>query len=105
VARRSCGPTYDRFRKEYRITEISDASNYLDVQEATFDDGGRLVVSNVETGTQVEGAGHAVHVRLTLADITEAGFRVEKEISTDGGKSWTLAAKSTYRRAAELSAP
>jgi len=90
--------TYDRFRKEYRITEISDASNYLDVQEGTFDPQGRLVVSNVETGTWVEGAGHAVHVRMTLADITEAGFRIEKEISTDGGASWTLAAKSSYTR-------
>jgi len=90
--------TYDRFRKEYRITEISDASNYLDVQEGTFDARGRLVVSNVDTGTQVEGAGRAVHVRLTLADISEAGFRVEKEISTDGGASWSLAAKSSYTR-------
>ncbi len=90
--------TYDRFRQEYRITEISDASNYLDVQEGTFDGQGRLVVSNVETGTQVEGQGQKVHVRLTLADISESGFRVEKEISTDGGASWTLAAKSSYTR-------
>jgi hypothetical protein len=92
--------TYDRFRKEYRITEISDSSNYLDVAEGTLDGGGRLVVSNVETGTAVEGQGQTVHVRLTLADIGPTSFRVEKEISIDGGATWTLLAKSSYTRRA-----
>jgi Protein of unknown function (DUF1579) len=90
--------TYDRFRKEYRVTEISDASNYLDVAEGTFEQDGRLVVSNVTTGTAVEGLGHTVHVRMIVADIAAGSFRVEREISTDGGATWTLAAKSTYTR-------
>ena len=90
--------TYDRYRKEYRITEISDGTNYLDVQEGAFDAQGRLVASNVDTGTAIESGGREVHVRLTLSDITGDGFKTQKELSTDGGATWSVAAKSTYTR-------
>jgi uncharacterized protein DUF1579 len=91
--------TYDRFRKKYRVTEISDQSNYLDVAEGTFEADGRLVVSNLETGTAVEASGQRVHVRTTVTEIKSDSFRVEKEISSDGGATWTLAGKASYTKA------
>lgn len=31
-------------------------------------------------------------------DRADAGFRIDKEISTDGGGTWTLVAKAAYAR-------
>ena len=90
--------TYDRFRGRYRVTEIGAASGYLDVQEGVFDGEGRLVLSNVQTGTPIEASGHTVHVRTTIRAITPGGFTIEKEISTDGGAAWTLMAKAAYSK-------
>jgi hypothetical protein len=90
--------SYDRYRKEYRITEISDGTNYLDVQEGTIDAQGRLVTSNLDTGTPIESGGRKVYVRMTLSGITKDGFQIEKETSMDGGATWNVAARSTYTR-------
>jgi hypothetical protein len=53
----------------------------------------------VQTGTPIEASGHTVHVRTTIRGITPDGFNIEKEISTDGGAEWFLAAKASYARA------
>lgn len=85
--------------RKYRVTEISEVSTFLDVQEGELDGRNRLVVSNVPTGTTLPAAGHTVHGRTTISDITADSFIIEKEISTDGGREWSLAAKAVYTRA------
>ncbi|HET6372956.1 MAG TPA: hypothetical protein VFG76_06600, partial [Candidatus Polarisedimenticolia bacterium] len=62
------------------------------------DERDRLVLSNLETGTPAQGPGHTMHLRMTISEITGDGFKIEKEVSMDGGKEWFLAAKATYHR-------
>lgn len=93
--------TYDRFRKRYLITEVNDTSTYLDLNAGDFDDQKRLVVSNQSTGTTFEAFGMTFNSRLTISEITPDGFKIEEEVSTDGGKEWFLQTKATYTRRKE----
>jgi len=90
--------SYDRFNERYRITQIDGRRNQLDVREGNFDDEGRLIASNVETGTSFSSRGTTYHGRLSIFDITDEGFKAEYETSTDGGETWFVAAKATYSR-------
>lgn len=90
--------TYDRFRKRYRLTEVNDATTYLDISDGELDATGKLQVSNVASGTTFEGFGMVFNGRLSVFEITPTGFKVEEEISTDGGKNWFVAGKATYTR-------
>jgi len=88
--------TYDRFRKVYRLAEINDFTNHLDLREGTFDDRDRLTLSNSETGTPWLGFGLTIHTRETIAEISEDGFRVETEFSFDGGQNWGAYVRRSY---------
>lgn len=90
--------THDPFRQVYRMTEISDQTTLLDVQEGVLDGEGRLVLTNLATGTPLLSTGRTVHSRTTFKDIAPDRFTVDREISTDGGKEWLLASSSAYRR-------
>ncbi len=90
--------SYDRFGKKYRVTQIDGQRTQLDVKHGDFDGNGRLVVTNVDTGTTWSGFGMTFHGRLALFDITPDGFKVEQESSSDGGATWFLNAKATYTR-------
>ena len=90
--------SYDRFNERYRITQIDSHRNQMNVQEGAFDGNGKLLASNVETGTSFIGGEGTFHGRLSIFDITDGGFKVEYETSTDGGESWFLSAKATYSR-------
>ena len=93
--------SYDKFREQYVYTEINDVTTYLDRQLGTFDEEGKLVVSNVETGTTWDGFGRSFHSRVSIVDITDDGFQVESESSIDGGENWFLALKEAYTRSGE----
>lgn len=93
--------TYDRFRETYRMVEIDSRMMFIDVQEGPMGDDGKLTVHNFETGTTTHMMGMNIHARSSLADITEDGFLLEQEVSIDGGKSWWVAARSTYTRQAK----
>ena len=93
--------SYDKYNERYRITQIDSRRNQIDVQEGVFDDDGKLVVSNLETGTSWSGFGMTFHGRMSLFDITADGFKVEYETSTDGGENWFLNGKATYTRTTE----
>jgi hypothetical protein len=93
--------SYDRFQEHYRLTQINDVRGLLDVEEGDFDENGRLVVTNLDTGTTWEGFGFTFHTRVSIFDITDDAFEMEYEISTDGGENWFLAAKSSYARSEE----
>ncbi len=73
----------------------------MDVQEGTFDEQGKLVVSNVETGTPFEGFGMVFHQRSSFWGDSPDTFQMEAETSMDGGESWFVSAKATYTRKTE----
>ncbi len=90
--------TYDQYRKKYRVTEIDDQTTMLNVDEGELADG-RLVVSNMTTNTPSEMFGMKIHERFSVFEIDADAFKVEVEVSTDGGTSWMLVGRGTYRRA------
>lgn len=91
--------SYDRYRKKYRLTEIETSTTAMNVEDGDFDEQGRLVLSNLTTGTPTEMMGTKIYERLSILDIAADGFRVEVEVSFDGGANWFLAGKATYRKA------
>jgi hypothetical protein len=91
--------SFDSFNEEYRYTAIDGQRNQLDVREGTFDDDGKLVLSNLDSGTSWSGFGMTFHTRMTMFDLGDDGFKAHAEISNDGGENWFLAAKSEYTRA------
>jgi len=92
--------SYDRFNQRYRVTQFDGRRNQMNVQEGGKNADGRLVVSNVSTGTSWSAWGTTYHSRLAIFDITDDGFAMEYETSTDGGESWFVNARATYTRKA-----
>jgi hypothetical protein len=93
--------SYDRYQQRYRMTQINDVRGLLEVLEGDVGENGRLVATNLETGTTWEGGGLTFHSRVSILDITDDGFKIEFEVSTDGGEEWFLAAKTAYSRRAD----
>jgi hypothetical protein len=93
--------SYDKFNKRYQVTWIDGGRKQLDVQHGDFDEAGRLVVSNLATGTSWSGFGMTFHGRLSVFDIAGGGFKIEHETSIDGGQNWFVDGKATYTRKAE----
>ena len=83
------------------MTQIDARRNQMNVQEGEKDVDGRVVVSNVETGTSRSSRGTTYHSRLTIFDIGDDGFKLEFESSTDGGENWFLGTRATYARQAQ----
>jgi hypothetical protein len=90
--------SYDRFRKRYRLTEISSDSKTMDIQEGPLEDG-KITLSNLDTGTSLVMFGTTTHQKTIIHDITANAFQIDREVSTDGGKTWFTAAKASYTRA------
>ena len=93
--------SYDKFQEKYRLTSINDSTTHMDVEDGVFDEDGRLVVSNVDTGTTWSGFGMTFHSRMSVFGISENAFQVEYETSIDGGENWFVSGKATYSRATE----
>jgi hypothetical protein len=93
--------SFDQYRDTYRLTRIDSVRNLQGVLEGTWNDEGKLVLSDLDTGTTWEGFGMTFHTRVTFHEIEDDGFRIDTEISTDGGENWFLAAKQAYERAGE----
>jgi hypothetical protein len=88
--------SYDTFRKTYRLTEMSGASGYMDVEEGAFDDAGKLTLSNVVTELPYLVADMTVFSRFSVSGLSPDGFKIEREASIDGGESWFVAAEEVY---------
>ena len=93
--------SYDQYKETYRLTSINDVTTHMDIAEGTFNDDGRLVVTNVETDTPWTGFGMTFYNRVSFFDLTENGLQAEVEISIDGGENWFVAGKATYSRTTE----
>lgn len=92
--------TYDRFDDAFRFTHSDDFTSHLDIFTGTADaDGERITLSNESTGTAAEIGGSTVLERQHTYDITPQGFKIDWERSTDGGETWFVATRYTYKRA------
>ncbi|MDH3743670.1 MAG: DUF1579 domain-containing protein [Acidobacteriota bacterium] len=89
--------SYDRYRDHYVLTQMNSAQTYMDMQTGQFD-GDSLIVSNVESGTSFDVFGATLHERCTLSNVSEDGFSLQVENSTDGGENWAISQKLTYAR-------
>lgn len=91
--------SYDRFRKRYRLTEYDTSTKYPNVLEGgAMGDDGRLVLSNKETGTTWSGFGMTFTGRVVAYDLGPDGFKIDNDLSTDGGENWMTTARFTYTR-------
>ncbi len=89
--------SYDRFREVYRLAHFDTYSQHLDVLEGKLD-GGRLVLTDLETDTPVQIYQQTLHAREILHDIRPDGFKLDREVSTDGGESWAPEIRFIYTR-------
>ena len=93
--------SFDALREQYRVTEISSSNSFMDILEGAMTEDGRLTVSNFETGTPAVYGATTVHGRVSFFEITDDSFKMEYEVTIDGGENWWVAAKATYERVAE----
>ncbi|WP_300556658.1 DUF1579 family protein [Maricaulis sp.] len=80
---------YDQNRDHYRLVAIDDTWGNMDIYEGDFDADGRLVLSNLRSGTSYVGEdGTTLHFRLTTAieGVDRIVFSVD--MSMDTGESW-----------------
>ncbi len=92
--------SYDRFREVYRLVHFDTYSQHLDVLEGKLD-GGRLELTNMGTGTTIQIHQLTLHARETLHDVQADSFKLNREVSNDGGEHWAPEIRFTYTRIAE----
>ena len=82
-------------------TRSSGRVDFLQAKLPDIDGRHVLVLDDIlDSGTTLDAFGQVFHQRDRTFDIGPDGFAVETEISTDGGKTWFVATKYRYRRAA-----
>ncbi len=89
--------SYDRFRDVFKIVYFDNVTFHVNGLEGRIENG-RLVATNLETRTSWEAKDKVHHNREVIYDIETAGFKVDWEISTDGGKSWDPTLRFIYTR-------
>lgn len=80
---------YDQNRDLYRLVAMDDTWGNMDIYDGNFDADGRLVVTNLNSGTSYVGEdGSTLHFRLTttIESADRNVFRVD--MSADEGESW-----------------
>jgi len=90
--------SFDSHRSAYRMTSFVSANGYMDVMQGGFDEGGALVLGNLETGTSLKVADLTIFSRVHLSEITPDGFKVVQEMTMDGGESWMSMSEETFTR-------
>lgn len=91
--------SYDRFRGVFRIIHFDNFASQVDVLEGPLVDG-RLTVSNIASGTTWVVYENTYNTREIIYDLDEDSFRIDREISVDGGESWTVDKRFVYSRQA-----
>jgi hypothetical protein len=88
---------YDRYREIYRFAWLDDKYAIFDIHEGNWD-GEALVVDNLRSATTFRFGDLDFFSRMTWREITNEGFMIESDLSTDGGKTWFTQAKGRYLR-------
>lgn len=89
--------TYDRFQDVFRIAHFDTFTEHLDVLEGKMTDG-RLAVSDLETATPTRLYDQTIYVREVLHDLEPDAFKLDRELSTDGGETWVPDLRLSYTR-------
>ncbi|MCH9652169.1 MAG: DUF1579 family protein [Deltaproteobacteria bacterium] len=89
--------TFDRYTGLYGQTLFDNYSLHQDRLEGSLEEG-KIVATNLDTGTAWKLDGKTVHTRLTTYDIEKDSFKVDSESSTNGGEKWFLNLRLTYTR-------
>jgi hypothetical protein len=92
-----CIRSWDEFRKEYRMACIDSLTGLLDIYEGRFV-AGRLVMTNLDTGTYAEANGVRMWGRQTVSEICENSFQLTWEYSLDEGSTWLEFGRLSYQR-------
>ncbi|WP_300532342.1 DUF1579 family protein [Maricaulis sp.] len=80
---------YDQNRDLYRLVAMDDTWGNMDIYEGGFDSEGRLVVTNLRSGTSYVGDdGATLHFRLTTAIESPDRNVFSVDMSADQGASW-----------------
>lgn len=87
--------SWDRYHEIYRFTHYDPLAAQIAVFEGRLDNGA-LVVSNETTNSAAKFGETTVLERYRSYEIGPDGWKTDGEVSTDGGKTWTLVAKFTY---------
>ena len=96
--------SYDRFRDVFRIVLFDSLTSHSNVLEGRLEDG-RLTATNLETGTTWGAKGKTYHTRELIYDLEPDRFKVDLELSTDGGETWFATVKLDYTRRVPDSPP
>lgn len=93
---------YDRQKDVFRVTRLDSSMGMLDVMEGNFNEYGKLIITNENSGTALKNyeTGTSMFTRLTLNKLSESKFQVAWEMSKDEGKTWHGVGQMTYTRAA-----
>ncbi len=90
--------SYDHVQDRYRMTSRDQRSGLLDVYDGAFDAGGRLVLTNVASGTHFRTpSGVAVHTRLTFTMTDDNRWTLTAE-NREGERPWTRVAEYVMTR-------
>ncbi len=100
--KRQC--SYDRFRDVFRVVIFDSLTSHSNILEGRLEDG-RLTATNLDTGTTWEAKGQTYHMRERVYEVKPDRFKVDQELSTDGGKTWIAFARFDYRRQIEHPQP
>lgn len=89
--------TFDRFKGEFRVVHLDDLT-YHPILLRGAADSENLAFDNLETATEWGFPGMPFHNRLVIQDVTEKGFLMEWQTSSDGGQMWAPFARFQYSR-------
>ena len=95
---------FDKFRRVYRLNVLSDLDALSDVYEGVLTADGRLVLSDVPTGTSTyypDKPTRPVYSRLIFSSLTPQSFVIDNAVSTDAGGSWRDYIRLTFTRQAK----
>ncbi len=92
--------SYDRFREVYRIAHFDTFGEHLDILEGKLV-GGRLELTNLKADTSTRIYQTTLHTREILHDLQPDSFKLDREISSDGGEHWLPAIRFVYSRSPE----
>ncbi len=91
--------THDRANGTYLETVFDNQSFTPDLLRGQLADG-KLVVSNLETGTAAVAGGQTFHSRVTTSELQPDSFKRTIESSSDGGATWNETQRFTFTRKA-----
>jgi len=81
---------WDQFHETYRIVGVDDQYGFVDMSEGRFDEQGRFVVTNLDTGIGFPAANGAMTFHRITISFSGDGKEMTNayDVTIDRGKSW-----------------